>query len=154
MGNDAFIEISASGGIPPYMYSIGDTTNYRSSGLFENLTNGIYDLYVLDANGCTANTDLALMDTDTDDLSNLGNVIIAPNPAIDRIFVHLESGTTQKIICDVYDLQGRHVANLGRHVIQRGTQSIPIDLPSLSGGVYILELSTETSRYRHKILIH
>jgi len=48
---DGAITLSASGGTPPYSYSL-DNFNYQSNGLFENLSPGFYSGYVRDANGC------------------------------------------------------------------------------------------------------
>lgn len=47
------IEVTANGGTAPYEYSI-DGVNYTDSGLFENLCNGVYTVWVRDAN-CQGN---------------------------------------------------------------------------------------------------
>ncbi len=53
--NDATITISASGGTPPYTYTLtGD--NYQTSELFENLPAGKYYTAVKDNNGCIKQT--------------------------------------------------------------------------------------------------
>lgn len=48
---DASINLQASGGVPPYEYSM-DGINYQSSNVFSNLYVGVYDFYVRDVNGC------------------------------------------------------------------------------------------------------
>ena len=50
---DGFIEVSASGGATPYMYSINGGPT-QSSGLFNNLNGGTYTIEVVDNNGETA----------------------------------------------------------------------------------------------------
>jgi gliding motility-associated-like protein len=46
------INLTATGGTPPYQYSIDNGANLQGSGLFEDLPVGTYDIYVEDANGC------------------------------------------------------------------------------------------------------
>ena len=48
---DGAVTLSASGGTPPYTYSL-DNFNYQSSGLFDKLTPGFYYGFVKDAMGC------------------------------------------------------------------------------------------------------
>ncbi|MCD6201744.1 MAG: gliding motility-associated C-terminal domain-containing protein [Bacteroidales bacterium] len=53
-GNDGTITITASGGIPPYAFSIdGGSTFYGNNGSFAGLSAGIYPVVVRDDNGCT-----------------------------------------------------------------------------------------------------
>lgn len=46
------VEITASGGIGPYEYSLNDTLNFQASGTYTNLGAGTYTVYVQDASGC------------------------------------------------------------------------------------------------------
>lgn len=48
---DAVVTLNASGGLPPYQYSI-DGANFQTSNIFSNLSYGLYDFFVKDANGC------------------------------------------------------------------------------------------------------
>lgn len=45
-------EITASGGTPNYTYSIDDFATSQSSGFFDGLYGGLYEMDVIDANGC------------------------------------------------------------------------------------------------------
>ncbi|WP_027138071.1 T9SS type B sorting domain-containing protein [Gaetbulibacter saemankumensis] len=50
------LEVSASGGQPPYEFSISDGTNssaYQTNPIFTNLTPGTYTITIRDAYGCT-----------------------------------------------------------------------------------------------------
>lgn len=50
--NNGTITITASGGTPPYQYSI-DGVNYQASNFFTGLIGGTYTITVKDANNCT-----------------------------------------------------------------------------------------------------
>jgi gliding motility-associated-like protein len=47
------INTIAQGGVAPYTYSL-DGTNFQSSSIFENLSDGIYQITAIDANDCIA----------------------------------------------------------------------------------------------------
>ena len=51
--NDGLIELSATGGAGSYLYSIDGGTFTQSLPTFSSLSNGNYDPYVEDANGCS-----------------------------------------------------------------------------------------------------
>jgi gliding motility-associated-like protein len=68
-GNDkGSINISASGGIPPYRYSIDNGVTLQKSGEFGGLDAGIYTVYVVDSVGCfktaQVNLNVELFDVD------------------------------------------------------------------------------------------
>lgn len=48
---DASFTLEASGGTPPYEYSM-DRVNFQGSNIFSGLTGGYYTFFVRDANGC------------------------------------------------------------------------------------------------------
>lgn len=48
---DGFIEIATTGGVTPYQYEFNNTTGLPT-GLFSELSGGIYNWQVIDANGC------------------------------------------------------------------------------------------------------
>lgn len=56
------IDISASGGTPPYNYSI-NAGPFQSSNIFTSLSSGIYSLIVQDNNLCTQNLDVEILET-------------------------------------------------------------------------------------------
>lgn len=65
--NTGFIEVTATGGVPPnYEYKLG-TGLFSSNARFSNLTAGSYQITVRDLNGCTA---------------TLNQSIASPNPAM------------------------------------------------------------------------
>jgi hypothetical protein len=47
------IALTASGGTPPYSYSLNNSGQFQSTSNFSNLNQGTYSVAVRDANGCT-----------------------------------------------------------------------------------------------------
>lgn len=50
---DGVLTITASNGTPPYQYSF-DNVNYQPGNVFKSLTQGLYSMFVKDANGCVS----------------------------------------------------------------------------------------------------
>ncbi|WP_246035843.1 Ig-like domain-containing protein, partial [Winogradskyella algicola] len=61
------ISAEATGGIPPYSYSIDNGSTSQSSGIFENLAAGTYSILITDANGCTTTISDTVNVDDTED---------------------------------------------------------------------------------------
>ncbi len=62
LGGGGTISYTGTGGSGPYTFSI-DGINYVTPGLFNNLSNGNYTIYVQDANGCIDDTTVVLNGT-------------------------------------------------------------------------------------------
>ncbi|MCK5677709.1 MAG: SprB repeat-containing protein, partial [Flavobacteriaceae bacterium] len=54
------LQASATGGIPPYEYSIDGGANYQTEDTFSVATEKTYQITVKDTNGCTTTTDIAV----------------------------------------------------------------------------------------------
>ena len=75
------IEIFASGGTPPYEYSIDNGANFQTGNLFTGLLAGVYEIVVKESNGCINKTTVTLTQpapltftyTATNVSCNLGN---------------------------------------------------------------------------------
>ena len=67
--NNGIITITASGGLPPYQYSI-DGITYVPGNIFTGLAAGNYTAYVKDANGCIKSTNVIVTN-----ISGLGLIV-------------------------------------------------------------------------------
>ncbi|WP_417872061.1 hypothetical protein, partial [Winogradskyella sp.] len=72
------ISVEASGGIPPYIYSIDNGNTNQSSGVFENLASGNYTILITDANGCTTSVSdsVEIEDTENPTISVPSEILI------------------------------------------------------------------------------
>jgi gliding motility-associated-like protein len=59
---NGIIEITASNGMTPYQYSIDNGNTFQNNNIFNNLTNGTYNIVVEDLNGCQATTTADLIE--------------------------------------------------------------------------------------------
>ena len=70
--NDGSIELIPSGGTPPYQFELNNG-GYTSSNVFSNLASGIYEVRIIDGNGC--------------EVSDTATVTEGTEPIIDEIIV-------------------------------------------------------------------
>ncbi len=75
-GNNGFIIISASSGIPPYSYSIDNGMNYQADNSFNNLPTGTYDIIVQDDNGCLSTIQQEVLTFNSASVNITGNNFI------------------------------------------------------------------------------
>ncbi len=59
-GDEGTITITAGGGTPDYMYSVG--YGYQVSNIFENVPFTVGGVFVMDANGCEFHTDISIIE--------------------------------------------------------------------------------------------
>ncbi|MEL7530438.1 MAG: gliding motility-associated C-terminal domain-containing protein, partial [Bacteroidota bacterium] len=88
----AYIEASALGGTAPYQYSL-DGSVLQSSGRFENLSAGSYELVVLDAQGCSDSMQIQITEPDVLRLSSSRTDVICHSEATGSATVVPQGGT-------------------------------------------------------------
>jgi gliding motility-associated-like protein len=76
---DASVTVAGSGGTSPFMYSLNGGT-YQASGTFNNLAGAVYTIRVQDANLCTANIPVTIIEPAV--LSILSDVVNASCPGV------------------------------------------------------------------------
>ncbi|MEM6346740.1 MAG: gliding motility-associated C-terminal domain-containing protein, partial [Bacteroidota bacterium] len=88
----AYIEASAVGGTIPYQYSL-DGSVLQSSGRFENLSAGSYELVVLDAQGCSDTMQITITEPDVLSLTTSRTDVICHSEATGTATVVPQGGT-------------------------------------------------------------
>ena len=81
-----------------------------------------------------------------DENEQLENVVLAPNPANEKLILTDASVNNGEIIIGIYDMSGKNV------LMARGTGRIEMDLSALSNGIYMVNIETAKG-ISHKKLI-
>jgi SprB repeat/Secretion system C-terminal sorting domain len=141
MANGA-IEIIASGGIPPYEYSI-NSVSFQASNLFSNLPPGSYEVCIRDGNGCLS-CEGSIVVQDITAVNNLvSDINWYPNPA--SSYLHIDSDFPLSVV--IKDLQGQQVKYSPLTLEQ------DIRLHGIPAGLYILGFSDGHQTAYRKLII-
>ncbi|MDH3648102.1 MAG: T9SS type A sorting domain-containing protein [Saprospiraceae bacterium] len=144
-GGTGFINISVTGGTPPYSYGWSDGN--IAQNLLDALA-GSYNVTVTDAENCMAISDSVEVQMATDLLeTSIGDAVqIFPNPASDYIKVHqLGAGDISNSI-ELYSMDG------GKAVV-RTVQNGRIWIADIPTGLYLLRLQVDSRFYFTRVLI-
>lgn len=129
--NNGSIDLTIEGGVPAYLiaWSNGAVTEDQN-----NLTAGTYDVTVFDANGCTANAQVVLVDNSVSGIEEQNGAVmnVYPNPSNGASQVTWNGNMTEM---SVVDQNGREIV---RENIE-GTNAF--SLQGLSVGTYFVRLA-------------
>lgn len=135
--------INATGGTPPYQYSVGHGS--QSSNEFQNLEFGEYECIVTDANGCSS----AVTFTINQELSLIENSeispIIFPNPANDFITAKLNG----KFDLELIDTRGKVV-----YTKKDVSEKIAIPVGIIANGIYTVSIKSNQQLWTEKVVVN
>lgn len=133
-GKDGKIEVSVSGGTPPYNFT-WDKSN-SNIGIAENLEGGEHTVTVKDSKGCTRVLKQTL--SSAVGIKNIAsnNISVYPNPATNKLYVKRVDTKLEVLIIDV-------TGKLIQHDSVDSTT--PIDISELESGVYFTTLRDEAT---------
>lgn len=133
-GHDTiFVEIS--GGTPPFQFSL-DGGLFQSENFFPDQSNGLHQIEVVDAFGCSDTLIFNLQHSATSQVFLNVELKILPNPSSGRFQIltkNLPSGECQ---FEVFDVHGKRVAMLPLNSAGGGTESFSLDLAVQPSGIY------------------
>lgn len=95
---DGNIMITASGGYPPYQYSIDNGITYFNSPIFTNLCSGIYSVKVVDLSGNTNSNNITLNEPAPQTLYSLKLTTTSTNPVNNNTTLTNQYTTTVSVI--------------------------------------------------------
>ena len=148
-GNDGEIDVTASGGQPPYSFTWTGPQEFSSSSEdLQNLISGIYQVTVIDDNGCESDEFEVNVDSHVGVDENYMDVFnVFPNPSNGEFIITFKNIIKEKFDIKVFDLTGR-VVYLSS---VEGIKDIKLDFQNKSDGMYMLEISSFESSYFKKI---
>jgi hypothetical protein len=134
-GNDGEINLTVSGGTPPYSYDwdSGFATTEDLSGLS---VAGTYSCEITDANGCAVTVTGTIDSQLGIEPGELSSLIIYPNPS--HGMVNIAFKTDLEATITVYSTVGQLLmttTNLGENILT-------LDLNSFATGVYVIQINT------------
>ncbi|MGK0315655.1 MAG: hypothetical protein ACI86M_001887 [Saprospiraceae bacterium] len=132
-GTDGTITVVADGGTEPYLYSIDDKVTFQDSATFTNLVVGDYTITIIDINDCEVSVDQLLTDIINEVFEDL---IISPNPALDKLNITRKSGSRNQIDVIIYDMNGRIIDS--RPIVFDGNKAT-ISIDEMQSGAYFIK---------------
>lgn len=132
------ISVAVTGGEMPYTYNWTLNGEFFSDAAgLSNLSAGIYQLLITDANDCIINSESIIVDSQTSvtDVSALSRYFdIFPNPTTGRFFVRVNLPHSEEVSLTVYDAAGKEIEVRAAQRLQ--SELLTFDLSRFAGGVY------------------
>lgn len=116
------VEVSVTGGTAPYSYSLAGET-FASSNVFNGLAQGSYTVTVVDANGCSIESNS--VQVVVAGVEEILSYSLYPNPVVEYLHIDNISSIT------LYDVSGQTVLE--------GSGASRLDLRNLKSGVYLIK---------------
>jgi len=148
LGNDATINLSVSGGIPPYIFDWDndETGDFDDTKDLLSLAAGTYVVIVRDSIACEATINVVIEKEIIAGFIEQGeksDILIYPNPATNKITIE---GTPVEIEnIRIYNVYGQDVS-LFTYTISKDKSKIILDLSKLAEGLYTLKTRTQTKK--------
>ncbi len=145
---DGSASVTAGGGAAPYTYewSTGATTASIS-----NLIEGDYTVTVTDANGCIDELTVTVgIGVNTEEISFLENITVAPNPTSGATFIELSFNQAVKLEVEVVNVIGQSV--FAARADNTSQQTYELDLSQQSSGMYFIRISMNDQMHIEKLI--
>lgn len=133
--NTGSIEVTGTGGVPPYLYNI-DGSTWDTQYMWDSLANGTYIVGVKDANDCDAYKYLTLEGYASLDNTEFNAVQVYPNPATSILSIKND----KNVRYDLLDMTGKLIMNSTTFAL-----SHTLSTEHIESGIYLLNLYTENN---------
>jgi hypothetical protein len=141
LGNDGEIDLTTSGGTPPYNWSWSNSDNVED---INTLVGGDYTVTVTDANGCSYSETFTVGSrVGLEERAERNTFTIAPNPANGFVEVLGQTQLDEILLFDVLGSQMRIQHGLDRR----------ISLDNLPAGIYLIELRSNGESETHRLQV-
>ncbi len=139
---DGVIVITVNNGTAPFMYSIDGGNTFQEEMVFNNLTGGIYDIVVMDANDCDVEGEAEVQTiSSTSSVRKEYQLSVLPNPNDGYFQIFLSGYTTTSLFLDyeVIDAKGKLIRS-GALAKFNDDFIAPVSLVNEPSGVYFIRL--------------
>lgn len=145
------LNINATGGYEPYMYSIDGGLTFQEGSIFNDLPIGTYTVVVKDDAGCMFEGQVEVtVSAAGEQMGNL-QFEVTPNPSEGLFLLKMEVPNLTDFHLEVYDVVGKRVF-ASQLYIDSG-QQIPLELTALTSGTYFLWVRSEEVSGVKKLVI-
>ncbi|MEM9548451.1 MAG: T9SS type A sorting domain-containing protein [Bacteroidota bacterium] len=132
------LEVVATGGTEPFLFSIDDKATTQDSSRFIGLESGTYTIIIIDANGCESEFTYSLTSSEEE---VFGNLAIYPNPVHNRLYLKMAPESTDFKI-DILNSIGQIVLRYDSKEDGIGEEEIVFECSDWATGSYWLRLQT------------
>ena len=149
VGNGS-ITVTASGGTGELSFSI-DGFNFQADGFFEGLLVGVYDVTIMDEEGCILIVSAEVLVGNDNPLA-ASRFELSPNPTSGLLRLHLERPAPGTLRTELYDLTGKLL--LRRHFTGAGTDfRTTLDLSGFAAGTYLLRVADDSGSRTEEVVL-
>ena len=150
---DGAIAIDFAGGAPPYSFSwLLDGNEVSTEQNPVGLYAGTYVLQVIDANGCTFESEDIELDalSQIDEIEDWLYVQLFPNPAHQFVNISWQSSSVEIQNLEVLSISGQRIIE---QVVDDQKDNTTLDTSNLPSGMYIVRLNTGRGQLTQKLII-
>ncbi|MDB4286028.1 T9SS type A sorting domain-containing protein [bacterium] len=143
--------VSVQGGTLPYQYS-WNSTPAQNAATATGLATGTYIVTITDSNGCIS-MDTVTVDSwvSIDPKAGIISWEALPNPSSGMLYLKVHLLQPEPMALEIYDLKGKRIYHQQWETLQGLSEQL--DLGSLSGGIYLLKLTTPRGQLTKKWII-
>lgn len=142
------IDLISTGGTGNLQYSLDGGVTFQDSPTFTEVPNGDYTAMVMDANGCT--TDVAIIVSSSDELTELVEFMINPNPSTGVITLQLSTDLSRDLKVYITNALGQNVYNT---TLENNNSIQTLNLENLTNGQYQVTITNGQMIGVKKIII-
>jgi hypothetical protein len=139
-GNDGVIVATATGGTPPYFFSLNNII-FQDSARFENLLPGFYTVTCIDADSCLVQSSILLQTSSSEEPFSASGITVSPNPTTG--IAHIQVNSTENaasVRFEVFDQFGKMIQT-GRMSKWSNEWHGNIALDNFPAGIYQVRVS-------------
>ncbi len=143
---------TATGGTAGYTFlwdaAAGSQTTDTITGLVHN---GTYMVTATDANGCTAMASVTVTIVGVNNIANLSNLNLFPNPTNANVFVELELVENADVQINITNSIGQLV--ISKELTNVQSEKVELNTSTLASGVYMVQFTIGTELVTRKLIV-